>query len=258
VSSEGQSSLTPSPDPSHRLRAFTPARVALGRAGGSLPTRALLDFQLAHALARDAVHEPFDAQVVAKAIGALGQEVTPLRSSAGERQAYLLRPDLGRTLDEQSRRTLAQQPFGECDVSIIVSDGLSALAAHRQAPALLEELLPRLREARLAIAPIAVVPFARVALQDEIGMAMKARVALILLGERPGLGSPDSLGAYLVFDPRPGRTDAERNCVSNIRPAGLPPAQAADLLHYLITQSLRRRISGVALKDDRAVQRRLG
>jgi ethanolamine ammonia-lyase small subunit len=234
-------------DPWHGLRRYTPARIAVGRAGGSVPTKELLDFQLAHALARDAVHQSFDPQQLEKELSAFNHPVLHLRSAAGDRQTFLLRPDQGRRLADSS----AGSNSSGFDVSITLSDGLSALAAHRQIPPLLAELLPLLRQSRFTIAPLAIVPFARVALQGEVGALLKARMSLILLGERPGLGSPDSLGAYLVFDPAPGRTDADRNCVSNIRPEGLPPRAAAQTLHYLISQSLRRQISGVALKDDR-------
>jgi ethanolamine ammonia-lyase small subunit len=240
------------PDPWHRLRQVTPARIALGRAGGSLPTRELLDFNLAHALARDAVHQRFDPKQLERDLAPLGQPTAHLTTAANDRQTYLLRPDLGRQLAEESRQRLAsyRNPDGY-DVSITLSDGLSALAAHRQIPPLLFELLPRLGSSGIRLAPIAIIPLARVAVQDEIGRALAAKLSLILLGERPGLGSPDSLGAYLVYHPKPGNTDADRNCVSNIRPQGLPPAAAADLVHYLITQSLHRQLSGVHLKDDR-------
>jgi ethanolamine ammonia-lyase small subunit len=242
-------------DPWHRLREVTPARIALGRAGGSVPTRELLDFQLAHALARDAVHQPFEPARLEAELAALGQPVVHVRSAAPDRHAYLIRPDLGRRLEEGSAKELAaRRPAEEVDLSVTLSDGLSALAAHRQIPALLGELLPLLRRSGFSVAPLVVVPFARVAIQDEVGALQNARAALILLGERPGLGSPDSLGAYLVFGPRVGRTDADRNCVSNIRPEGLTPAGAAELVHYLIGESLRRRLSGVGLTDERGVR----
>ena len=242
------------PDPWHRLRRVTPARIALGRAGGSLPTRELLDFNLAHALARDAVRQPFDPRQLERELAPLGSPVLHLATAASDRQTYLLRPDLGRRLvdDDDARNRLASsRDPGGCDVSITLSDGLSALAAYRQIPPLLSELFPRLRTSHLRLAPLTIVPFARVAVQDEVGHALGAKLSLILLGERPGLGSPDSLGAYLVYHPKPGNTDAHRNCVSNVRPQGLAPPAAADLLHYLITQSLHRQLSGVDLKDDR-------
>src|SRR5687767_1260259 len=175
-----------------------------------------------------------------------------LQSAAKDLRAYLLRPDLGRQLDDQSAATLRSRATpAPPDVALIVADGLSAPAAQRQATPLLVELVPMLQRSGISVSPVFLVRLGRVAIEDEIGHAVGAKAALILLGERPGLGSPDSLGAYLVFDPRPGRSDAERNCVSNIRPGGLGFRAAAHTLHYLITESLRRRISGVALKDER-------
>lgn len=238
-------------DPWERLRGVTPARIALGRAGASLPTRRLLEFQLAHAMARDAVHQAFDAGALEREVGGLGLPIVRAASAAVDRAGYLLRPDLGRRLEEESRERLAGFA-GEYDVSIVLSDGLSALAAQRQIPAVLAELVPRLTREGFVLAPLVVVPLARVAIQDEIGARLGARLSIILLGERPGLGSADSLGAYLVYQPRVGNTDAERNCVSNIRPEGLSPVAAADLLHYLVAQAIRRRLSGVNLKDERA------
>jgi ethanolamine ammonia-lyase small subunit len=239
-------------DPWHRLRQLTPARIALGRAGGSLPTRELLDFQLAHALARDAVHQAFDAVRLAQDLGGLGEPIIHLATGVTDRHTYLIRPDLGRRLSEESLQRLVEMTRpGGADLSITLSDGLSALAAQRQIPPLLAQLLPLLKSSGFTLAPLAVVPFARVAVQDLIGHALGAKVSLILLGERPGLGAPDSLGAYLVYNPRPGNTDASRNCVSSIRSEGSPAPAAAELLHYLLTQSLRRQLSGTGLKDDR-------
>jgi ethanolamine ammonia-lyase small subunit len=235
---------------------MTPARVALGRAGGSVPTSELLKFQLAHARARDAVHAEFDPARFEGEINGLGLEIVQLASQAGDRQTYLLRPDLGRVLAEESRGRLKaiSRGSGGFDASIVLSDGLSALAAHRQIPPVMNQLMPLLRHEGLSIGPLAIVRFGRVAVQDQIGEILNARVSVILLGERPGLLSADSLGAYLVYGPRIGRTDAERNCVSNIRPEGLSPAAGAGAIHYLISQSLRRQISGVGLKDERSAQ----
>lgn len=237
-------------DPWSQLRALTPARIALGRAGGSLPTQELLDFQRAHALARDAVQQPFNPQTLADEISQLGLPTIILASAAQNRKTYLTRPDLGRRLAEESRAQAASLA-ATADLAMIVSDGLSAPAAERQAVPLLEALLPLCRQEQWRLAPAAVVANARVAIEDEIGQLFGARAAVILLGERPGLSSPDSLGAYLVYGPQTGRTDAERNCVSNIRPEGLPPAAAAETIHYLVRESLRRGVSGIALKDDR-------
>lgn len=241
------------PDPWADLKSLTAARIAIGRAGGSLPTRELLDFALAHAGARDAVHTPLDGEQLAEDLRQIGQESFMLSSGVDSRAEYLQRPDLGRTLSGSSRKSLQdwfiEHPVPE--IALVVSDGLSARACHEQVPALLKHLIPLLTAAGHTLSPILVVPFGRVAIEDEIGQILKAKVALILLGERPGLGSPDSLGAYLIHQPRIGATDADRNCLSNIRPAGLPLDQAAETLNYLINESIRRNISGVALKDDR-------
>jgi ethanolamine ammonia-lyase small subunit len=247
-------------DPWNRLRKVTQARIALGRSGGSLPTAEWLDFKSAHAAARDAVHHRFDAEALAAEIGALGMETIVVGSAASDRATYLQRPDWGRKLDEPSRQRLQAHglsPTQKPDLAVIVSDGLSALAVHRQATGVLSALVPRLAtEWRLA--PIAVARFGRVAIEDQIGELLGAELALMLIGERPGLGSPDSLGAYLVYQPRVGNTDAMRNCVSNIRPEGLPWDAAAETLHYLLTQARRRRLSGVGLKDDRTLLAKLG
>jgi ethanolamine ammonia-lyase small subunit len=256
-----------------RLRQFTPARIALGRAGGSIPTSELLDFQLAHARARDAVHAPFDVEALAAQIAQLGISTICVTSAAPDRETFLKRPDLGRRLDMTGHEALelAAAAVGPCDSSpasmtagqqfaihdtaqadlaIIVSDGLSALAVQRQVVPLLAAWLPLLRAEQRRVAPLVLIERGRVAIQDEVGQLLNARVAVILVGERPGLGSPDSLGAYLVYAPRAGLTDADRNCVSNIRPQGLPPAAAALKLHYLMSEAIARRTSGVALKDE--------
>jgi ethanolamine ammonia-lyase small subunit len=238
-----------------RLRTATPARIALGRAGGSLPTREWLDFKSAHASARQAVHEPFDAERLATEFAPLGVEVAIVDSAAADRLTFLQRPDFGRRLNpgsEQRLRAAAslEQPP---DLAIIVSDGLSALAVLRQTPPLLASLLPRLIGDSWSIAPIVIARYGRVALQDQIGQLLGAQLALTLIGERPGLGSPDSLGAYLVYAPQAGNTDANRNCVSNIRPEGLAWNAAAETIHYLLTEARRRRLSGIHLKDQRMV-----
>jgi ethanolamine ammonia-lyase small subunit len=217
-----------------------------------MPTRELLDFQRAHAHARDAVQQPFNPASLAAELGQLGVETIIAASAAPDRKTYLTRPDLGRRLAEESRSRIAAQA-SPSDIAIIISDGLSAPAAERQAAPLLAALLPLVRQARWNLAPLVVVSHGRVAIEDEIGSLLGAKAAVILLGERPGLTSPDSLGAYLVYDPRPGRTDAERNCISNIRAEGLPPAAAAQTLHYLLGECLQRRLSGVGLKDERTV-----
>lgn len=173
------------------------------------------------------------------------------QSAAGDRKTFLTRPDLGRRLSDESRRLICSSA-GPTDVALIVSDGLSALAVERHAAPMLSAFLPFAAREGWRLAPVTVVSHGRVAIEDEIGQLLEAQAVVILIGERPGLSSPDSLGAYLVFDPRIGRTDAERNCVSNIRPEGLAPAAAAATIHYLLGEALRRKVSGVALKDDRA------
>jgi ethanolamine ammonia-lyase small subunit len=211
----------------------------------------LLDFELAHARARDAVLAPFDAEAVADAIRRLPLEAIVLSSACRSHEEFLQRPDLGRILSADSHGALERIPAPPVDLVLIVSDGLSALAAQRQAIPLLAHLLPLLRDEGWTIAPACVVRFGRVAIEDEVGQLVGATLALILLGERPGLGSPDSLGAYLVHQPRVGLADANRNCVSNIREGGLTSDVAATTLHHLLSESRRRKLSGVRLKDER-------
>ena len=237
------------PDPWHGLTGRTPARVALGRAGGSLPTAELLRFALDHAEARDAVHEPLDTPAVVAGLRALGRDVLTVGSLAQNTAAYLRFPERGRRLADADRARLAAVAGEGCDVALVVADGLSAAAVHRNAVPLVGELLPRL--AGRSVGPLVVARHARVAIQDPIGHALRARCAVIVLGERPGLGTADSLGVYLVFAPGPGKTDADRNCVSNVRPAGLPLAAAAGTVAYLIDAAISRGLSGVSLKDDR-------
>jgi ethanolamine ammonia-lyase small subunit len=237
-------------DPWLNLSRFTAARIALGRAGGSVRTQTLLDFRLAHARAKDAVELPFDADVLAKELAAAGLDSARLETEAADRRSYLQRPDFGRKLRAESRAALSalRGALGIRDLCVVVSDGLSALAAARQAAPLLRELVPLLTRQGLTLFPIFIAPYARVKLADEVGELLGARQSLILLGERPGLSSPDSLGAYVTFGPREACTDADRNCVSNIRDEGLPCPEAAAALAELIVESGRRQLSGVALK----------
>ena len=234
------------------MRAHTAARIALGRSGGSLPTRAQLEFRLAHAHARDAVLAEFDADALGARLQALGGRVMVVESAARDRAEFLQRPDLGRRLAVSSHRALAVSAgrTPRCDLAIIVSDGLSTLAANTQAEPLLAALLPLLRAGGWKLAPLIVARHGRVALQDEIGAILGAQISLMLLGERPGLGNADSLGAYFTYAPTVGRTDADRNCISNIRPGGLPPPAAANKLHALLTHAREFGISGVTLKDE--------
>jgi ethanolamine ammonia-lyase small subunit len=239
------------PDPWSKLRNHTPARIALGRAGGSLPTAELLAFAADHADARDAVYSELDVGSLAESLSPLGLPVLALRSRAADRETYLKRPDLGRRLAAESATQLAEVATADVDVALMVADGLSAVAAQRHAAAVLAPLLPLLRARQFSLGPLCIITQARVAIQDEIGSLLKAKVAVILIGERPGLASADSLGGYLVHAPSIGNTDAQRNCLSNIRPGQLDPAAAAHALAWLVEQSIVRRISGVGLKDDR-------
>ena len=236
------------------LRANTAARVALGRTGSAIPTAALLRFDADHAQARDAVHHALDVERLTAALTATltGHRCVRVHSAAADRATYLLRPDFGRRLDDASRDALRQRKSAAdeppCDVLIVIADGLSAAGIEAHAPALVEALVPRLEG--LSIGPIVIAEQARVALGDEVGEAFAARMVVVVIGERPGLTSPDSIGLYLTFEPRVGRHDAERNCISNVRPAGLSPAAAATKLAWLIRASLRLQLSGVALKDE--------
>jgi len=236
-----------------RLRELTPARIALRHSGISLATSEVLDFQLAHGRARDAVHAPLQPATLLAAMRKFaGRDPILLHSAAPDRPTYLKRPDLGRKLSEVSRKRLEALANPECDLAIVLADGLSALAVERQAEPLLTELLPTLLHSipELRLAPICIVEQGRVAIGDEIAYLLSASLVIVLIGERPGLSSPDSLGAYITWQPQPGRTtDAARNCISNIRVEGLSyPQAAARLLHY-IREAREKRLTGVALKN---------
>lgn len=231
-----------------RLAALTQARIGLPRAGHALTTAATLAFDLAHARARDAVHADFDTSALQAAFGAIA-----VRSAAPDRATYLQRPDLGRQLPATEAARLA--PTG-ADTAIVVGDGLSATAVARHAVPLIQALLPLLGG---ALVPIVAAHQARVALGDSIGAALAVDIVVMLIGERPGLSAPDSLGAYITWQPRPGRLDSERNCVSNIRPPhGLDHQAAATRIAWLVHQARARRLTGVALKDESAATPRLG
>lgn len=241
------------------LKAFTNARIALGRAGNALPTAPLLAFNLSHAQARDAVHQPLDADALRRELESAGFATLGASSAAPDRQHYLRRPDLGRRLSDESRAALAQAGGdGEKpDVVFVIGDGLSAFAAAKQALPLLNAMRTRLdadADADTArgwrIGPVVVASQARVALGDEIGELLGAKLVAMLIGERPGLSSPDSLGVYLTWAPKVGCHDALRNCISNVRPEGLPHEAAAHKLHYLMTHARRLQLTGVGLKDD--------
>ncbi|MVN74980.1 ethanolamine ammonia-lyase subunit EutC [Hymenobacter sp. HMF4947] len=241
---------TPAPDPWAGLQAFTAARIALGRSGTSVPLGAALAFKLAHAHARDAVYSQLNTSELLATIPSLQLPTLQVRSRAQNRQEYLQRPDWGRQLSEESRAQLREQARGSCDVAIILADGLSATAINDHAGPLLGLLVPLLRQAGFQLGPIMLAEQARVAIGDEIGQLLGARLTLVLIGERPGLSAPHSLGAYFTYGPRPGLTDEARNCVSNIRPEGLPYPAAATKLFYLVQEALRRQLSGVGLKDQ--------
>lgn len=240
-------------NPWQMLRRFTSARIALGRAGGSLPTAPMLALQLAHARARDAVHLPLDDAEIAARLAGLGLDVLGVHSAAANRAIYLQRPDLGRRLDAPSRALLQSHADGQpraYDAVLVIADGLSALAVESHAAGVVALAHAALVERGWRVAPVVIARQSRVALGDEIGELLGAGQVAILIGERPGLSCADSLGVYLTHAPRLGRTDAERNCISNIRPdGGLTWVQAAHKLVYLMTEAQRRRLTGVALKD---------
>ena len=230
------------------LRRFTQARIGLGRAGDSLPTQALLEFSLAHAQARDAVHMSLDTGELQRQLSAAAFESVRVHSAVSDRWQYLRRPDVGRRLSESSRNELLARTPPASELLIVIADGLSALAVMRHAVPVLQALRPLI--GAIALAPIVVAEQARVALGDEVGELWQARQLIVLIGERPGLSSADSLGAYLTHAPRVGRTDAERNCISNIRLQGLSYVHAAHKLAHLLGSSRRLGSSGVALKDE--------
>lgn len=234
------------------LKRHTPARIGLARAGAGLATRDHLRFQRDHARARDAVHDRLDAAPLLDGLRERGLEPLHLLSAAADRRAYLARPDLGRKLAPAARDSLDGRPHG-FDLVLVLADGLSARAVQQHALPLLDALLPALRSGGWRLGPAAVVEQGRVAIGDEIGEALGAGLVVVLIGERPGLSSPTSLGAYLTWAPRRGRVDAERNCISNIHPDGLGYAEAARKLLYLLAEARRRKLTGVDLKDESAL-----
>ena len=244
-------------NPLLELRRLTPARIALGRTGTSMPTSAQLDFQYAHAQARDAVHLPFDSAGLRAQLTEIGRDSLLLHSAATNRDSYLQRPDLGRKLSDESAQTLrayaAANP-GDIDLVIVVADGLSALAVHRHTLPFLSRLEEQVLAEGWSVAPVMLVEQGRVAVADEIGELMGAKMTVILIGERPGLSSPDSLGLYFTYNPKVGLTDAYRNCISNVRLEGLSYGMAAHRLLYLMREACRRQLSGVNLKDEAQLQ----
>ncbi|MBN8821075.1 MULTISPECIES: ethanolamine ammonia-lyase subunit EutC [unclassified Spirosoma] len=238
------------PDEWQSLKAYTNARIALGRTGVSVPLREALQFKLAHAHAKDAVYSALDMTDLQNQLAACGLPVYCVRSRAIHRDMYLQRPDLGRLLDERSAEQLQQIDSPAADICIIVADGLSATAITQNAIQVVSGLVEKVQQTGFSLAPIVLVEQGRVAIMDAIGSLLNARLAIILIGERPGLSSFDSMGAYITYAPRPGLTDESRNCISNIREQGLAPVLAVDNIMDLIRSAFRFQLTGVQLKAD--------
>lgn len=254
---EVQIDTPPSDNPWLELRRLTPARIALGRTGTSIPTGAQLDFQFAHAQARDAVHLPFDHAGLSSQMAERGRDSLLLHSAAPDRHSYLQRPDLGRRLSDESAQTLRDYALanpGGVDLAVVVADGLSALAVHKHTVPFLTRMEEQTHAEGWSLSPVILVEQGRVAVADEIGQLLGAKMVVILIGERPGLSSPDSLGLYFTYNPKVGLTDAYRNCISNVRLEGLSYGMAAHRLLYLMREACRRQLSGVNLKDEAQVQ----
>ncbi|MGN6397266.1 MAG: ethanolamine ammonia-lyase subunit EutC [Mucilaginibacter sp.] len=235
-------------DPLTQLRNCTTARIAIGRTGNAIPLKQSLAFKLAHAHARDAVYSRLNVDVLTDKLKSFDLPLLHVRSQATNRQKYLQRPDYGRRLDDTSKAQLK----GYCgeDIVIIIADGLSAEAVNENALGLLKILIPKFKAADLRVGCICLAEEGRVALVDDIGEGLNAGLSIMLIGERPGLSAADSMGAYLTYKPRPGLTDESRNCVSNIRKHGMSYKQAADKIFYLVNEAFKRKLSGVALKDN--------
>jgi ethanolamine ammonia-lyase small subunit len=236
-------------EPLKALREFTSARIAIGRVGTSIPLKQSLEFKLAHAHARDAVYSELNINNLTNLIKQFDLPVLHLHSRVNNRGQYLKRPDMGRKLNDDSLAQL-QDYSTETDIALIIADGLSATAVNDNTIGLLQVLIPQLLAANFKLAPISLVEQGRVAVGDDIGYGLNAKLSLVLIGERPGLSSADSLGAYLTYNPKPGLTDEMRNCISNIRPGGLIYKKAAKKIFYLITEAFKRKLSGVDLKDN--------
>ncbi len=232
------------------LKRLTNARIALGRAGISVPVNEMLQFKMAHAHARDEVFSLLDVNALLQQLNDLNLAVYLLKSQASDKHIYLKRPDLGRRLHEDSVKQLAESKNAAYTVCITITDGLSATAANNHAIQILSLLIPMLAALKLNIAPICLVENGRVAIADETASLLNSKLSLILIGERPGLSSPDSLGAYITYQPKPGLTDESRNCISNIRPEGLSYKQATDRIFYLIREAIHLKLSGIGLKEN--------
>ena len=247
---EKKPDITVTEDPWTDLRQFTDARIALGRCGVAPPLKANLDFKLAHAQARDAIYCEFAKEDLERELSAQHPALI-LKSEAETRHEYLTRPDKGRKLNEESLNALklVEAPTGGYDLCIVVGDGLSPRAIHESAVDFIRSFFEASGGTTLKIAPICVVENARVAIADEVGKTLGAKLSVILIGERPGLSSPNSMGIYLTYEPQPGKTDESRNCISNVRPGGLSIQAGVQKLSYLIENAISLKLSGVNLKD---------
>ncbi len=249
ITSTDIDTTTLQPDCWSELREFTDARIALGRTGASLPTREVLGFSLSHARAKDAIHTPFDRATLKAKLKQMGLDSIYVSSAALNRAIYLTRPDLGRKLSDNSRTELKGHDYPPVDIAIVVGDGLSSKAVHKQSLPLIAYLLPYLNELKLSVAPVVLAEQSRVALGDEVGSLLNAKMVVVLIGERPGLSSPDSLGIYITYNPEVGRLDSDRNCISNVRPEGLNHDKAAFKLAWLIENAFSSQKTGIELKD---------
>ena len=236
-------------DPWEGLKQFTDARIALGRSGCSILTDEYLRFSLAHARACDTIKMPFDRQMVRKRLEDMGLDVEFAESAAASRDIFIRRPDFGRRLSETSRERLKKLKYPGADVLIVIGDGLSSKAVHKQAVPLIQEFLPYMKELGLSVGPVVLAKQSRVALGDDIAEVMHCGLVVMLIGERPGLSSPDSLGIYMTYKPFAGRLESERNCISNVRPEGLSYERAAFKLAWLVEMAYDLQVSGTKLKD---------
>ncbi|GLB51180.1 ethanolamine ammonia-lyase light chain [Neptunitalea chrysea] len=233
------------------LSNYTFARVNLPKSGFAINMSEVLAFRADHASARDAIFTAFDIEKIKGELSPLTLDFIEVSSQAEDKAAYLKRPDLGRMLNEKSNELLEESVNSkEKDIVIVISNGLSATAVNENTASVLNHLIPKIKESNLTLAPIIFATNGRVALADEIGEKLNAKLSIILVGERPGLSSPNSMSIYFTYAPEKGLTDESRNCISNIRDKGLPPISAAEKLFYLVNTALTKRISGIHLKDD--------
>jgi ethanolamine ammonia-lyase small subunit len=245
--------MTMAADPWANLKQFTDARIGLGRSGSAMPTHEVLNFALSHAMARDAVTTPIDWTPIEKGLADLGLAALRISSATNDRSEYLRRPDLGRKLSDHSREALVRASELEAsrpDLVILIGDGLSSMAVSANTVAYMSALLPHVAKSGWKLSPVLLADDARVALGDEAGEILGGKAVLVLIGERPGLSSPDSLGVYLTFSPRIGLKDADRNCISNIRQRGLSYEEGAFKTAWLLREAFRRGLTGVNLKDE--------